>query len=145
MKIKVITSETFGGTFYCNINQFNDVLGSLVKSKQEFNIIKPEQEQFLEEDKTFYERLAVDLISLDSKDDNVCSVCQFELCPVCGAFSDEIRKCYNCGAKYHGCCIARYSISNNIGFKHIFRCPQCQNIWLHNRRYHRRCPRRYYW
>ena len=128
VKIKVITSETLGGTFHCNINQFSDVLGSLVKSKQEFNIIKPEKEQVLEEDKSFYEKLAVDLISLDSEDNKICSICQFELCPICKAYSDEIHKCYNCNVKFHNCCIAHYSISNNIGFKHIFRCPQCQNL-----------------
>ncbi|MFX1393413.1 MAG: hypothetical protein ACFFAH_07550 [Promethearchaeota archaeon] len=128
VKIKVITSETHGGTFYCNHNQFSDVLSSLIKNKQEFNIIRPEEEQVLEEDKTFYERLAVDLISLDTDDEETCSICQFELCPICGAYSDEIHKCYNCSAKFHGCCIAHYSISNNIGFKYIFRCPQCQNL-----------------
>ncbi|MFX0188750.1 MAG: hypothetical protein ACFE8A_13550 [Candidatus Hodarchaeota archaeon] len=128
VKIKVITSETLGGTFHCNSNQFSDVLGSLVKSKQGFNIIKPEKEQVLEEDKFFYERLAVDLISLDPEDEINCSICQFELCPICKAYSDEIHKCYNCNAKFHNCCIAHYSISNNIGFKHIFRCPKCQNL-----------------
>ncbi|MFW9898954.1 MAG: hypothetical protein ACFFDO_06805 [Candidatus Thorarchaeota archaeon] len=128
VKIEVITSETLGGTFHCNSNQFSDVLGCLVKSKQEFNIIKPEKEQVLEEDKSFYEKLAVDLISLDPEDKTICSICQFELCPICKAYSDEIHKCYNCNAKFHNCCIAHYSISNNIGFKHIFRCPQCQNL-----------------
>ncbi|TFG21733.1 MAG: hypothetical protein EU529_12660 [Promethearchaeota archaeon] len=128
VKIKVITSTTFGGTFYCDKNSFNYVLSSLVKSKQEFNVIKVEKEEVLEEDKSFYESLAADLISLDSEDENVCSVCQFELCPICGKESDEILKCYNCGAKYHSCCIAGYAISDNIGFKHIFHCPQCENL-----------------
>ncbi len=128
VKIKVITSTTFGGTFYCDKNSFNYVLSSLVKSKQEFNVIQVEKEEVLEEDKSFYESLAADLISLDSEDDNVCSVCQFEICPICGKASDEILKCYNCGAKYHGCCIAGYAISDNIGFKHIFHCPQCENL-----------------
>lgn len=128
VKIKVITSTTFGGTFYCDKKSFNYVLSSLVKSKQEFNVIKVEKEEVLEEDKSFYESLAADLISLDSEDDNVCSVCQFEICPICGKASDEILKCYNCGAKYHGCCIAGYAISDNIGFKHIFHCPQCENL-----------------
>lgn len=130
VKIKVITSETYGGTFYCDKNQFKDVFGSLVKSKSELNIIQGSGEcgQVLEEDRDFYEHLAVDLISLDSKADAVCDICQFDLCPLCGAYSDEVHKCFNCGAKFHNCCIARYSITNNIGFKHIFRCPKCQSL-----------------
>ena len=55
-------------------------------------------------------------------------MCQKELCPICNTYSDEILKCYNCGAKFHGCCAAEYSISNNIGYKHIFRCPQCESL-----------------
>ena len=130
VKIKVITSETYGGTFYCDKNHFKDVFGSLVKGKSELNIIQGSVEcgQILEEDRDFYEHLAVDLISLDSKTDAVCDICQFELCPLCGAYSDEVHKCFNCGAKFHNCCIARYSITNNIGFKHIFRCPKCQSL-----------------
>ena len=131
VKIKVITSETQGGTFLCSdMLQFKDVLSSLIKSKREFNIVRPEegQKQYLEEDKTFYERLAVDLISLSAEDEELCSICSLEVCPVCGAFSDEIKKCYNCGSKFHGCEIAKYAISNNFGYKHIFRCPQCETL-----------------
>jgi hypothetical protein len=131
VKIKVITSETQGGTFICNnIPQFKDVLSSLIKSKREFNIVRPDthQQQYLKEDKKFYERLAVDLISLSPEDEEICSICSLEVCPVCGAFSDEIKKCYNCGSKFHGCEIAKYAISNNFGYKHIFRCPQCETL-----------------
>ena len=131
VKIKVITSETEGGFFLCNdTQQFKDVLSSLIKNKREFNIIRPdeEQKQYLEEDKIFYERLAVDLISLSPEDEENCSICQLELCPICGAYSDEIHKCYNCGSKFHGCCSARYAIMNNFGYNHIFRCPQCETL-----------------
>jgi hypothetical protein len=132
VKIKVIISETQGGTFLCNnIPQFKDVLSSLIKSKREFNIIRPDarQQQYLKEDKTFYERLAVDLISLSPEDEEICSICLLEVCPVCGAFSDEIKKCYNCGSKFHGCEIAKYAISQgSIGYKHIFRCPSCETL-----------------
>jgi len=130
VKLNVITSETHGGLFHCTSNQFHDVLGSLIKNKKEFNVIQSATEsgQIVAEDKIFYERLAVDLISLSVDDEEICDICQFEVCPVCEAFSDEIHKCYNCGTRYHSCCIARFSISNNIGFKHIFRCPKCQNL-----------------
>lgn len=131
VKIKVITSETQGGLFLCSdIKQFKDVLNSLIKSKREFNIIKPNeaQKQYLKEDKIFYEKLAVDLISLSPEDEEDCSICQLELCPICGAYSDEINKCYNCGSKFHGCCSSRYAIMNNFGYNHIFRCPQCETL-----------------
>ncbi|MFX1337427.1 MAG: hypothetical protein ACFFDK_02330 [Promethearchaeota archaeon] len=131
VKLKVITSETQGGTFLCNsFLQFKDVLSSLIKSKREFNIIRPDprQQQYLKEDKSFYEKLAVDLISLSPDDEEICSICSLEVCPVCGAFSDEIKKCFNCGSKFHGCEIAKYAISNNFGYNHIFRCPQCQTL-----------------
>lgn len=131
VKLKVITSETQGGIFYCyDKKQFSDILNSLVQSKHEFNIVKGAEDGFqvLEEDKTFYERLAADLISLSSDEEEKCSICQEELCPICEAYSDEIRKCFNCGAKFHGCCASNYSIKHNIGFNHIFRCPQCETL-----------------
>ncbi len=130
-KIKILTSETRGGSFYCNdANQFLNVFGSLVKSKTEFNIIKSQTEgsQILNEDKVFYERLAVDLISLSSDDEEICSMCQQEVCPICETHSDTLRKCFNCGSKFHNCCAAEYSIVHNIGFTHIFRCPQCETL-----------------
>ncbi|MFW9936136.1 MAG: hypothetical protein ACFFD5_00660 [Candidatus Thorarchaeota archaeon] len=130
VKLKVISSETHSGVFYCNDPKlFPNILISLVQSKTEFNVIQPDQDDhILEEDKTFYERLAVDLISLDSEDKEICDICQQELCPICNAHSDEIHKCYNCNIKYHTCCAAEYSISNNIGFKHLFRCVQCDTL-----------------
>ncbi|MFX1356455.1 MAG: hypothetical protein ACFFA8_04150 [Promethearchaeota archaeon] len=130
VKLKVISSETHSGVFYCNDPKlFPNILISLVQSKTEFNVIQPDQDDYiLEEDKTFYERLAVDLISLDSEDKEICDICQQELCPICDAHSDEIHKCYNCNIKYHTCCAAEYSISNNIGFKHLFRCVQCDTL-----------------
>jgi len=131
VKLKVITSETHGGAFYCSdYKHFLDVLASLVKNREEFNYIKGEGEgvQILEEDKSFYEKLAVDLISLDPGEEEICTACEKEICPICEAFSDEVKKCFNCGAKFHSCCAAKYSISNNVGFHHIFRCPQCETL-----------------
>jgi len=130
VKLKVMTSETQGGVFYCNDPKLlPDILNSLLQNKTEFSVILPEEDdQFLDEDKLFYEKLAVDLISLDPEDEELCSICNQELCPICEAHSDEIHKCYNCDAKYHLCCAAKYSITNNIGFKHIFRCVKCDTL-----------------
>ncbi len=130
-KIKILTSETRGGSFYCNDTiQFLNVFGSLVKSKTEFNFIKSQTEgsQILNEDKVFYEKLAVDLISLTVDDEEVCTMCQQELCPICETHSDTLRKCFNCGSKFHNCCAAEYAIAHNIGFMHIFRCPECETL-----------------
>ncbi len=130
VKLKVMTSETQGGVFYCNDPKLlPDILNSLLQNKTEFSVILPEEDdQFLDEDKLFYEKLAVDLITLDPEDEELCTICNQELCPICEAHSDEIHKCYNCDAKYHLCCAAKYSITNNIGFKHIFRCIKCDTL-----------------
>ena len=130
VKLKVITSETRGGVFYCNDPKiFPNILNSLVQSKTELSLVKTEEDQsFLENDKLFYERLAVDLISLATSDKEVCDICEQELCPICGAHSDEIHKCFNCDAKYHSCCAAKYALTNNIGIKHLFRCVKCDTL-----------------
>jgi len=82
----------------------------------------------LKEDKIFYEKLAVDLISLDPDEEEKCDICEKEVCPICSAYSDEVHKCFNCNVRYHACCAADYSINNNIGFHHIFRCLNCQTL-----------------
>ncbi len=128
VKLKIISSETHGGSFYCtNLVQFRDTMNSLIKNKQEFNVIS-KKETILEEDKLFFEKLAVDLISLDGDDEEICLLCNQEVCPICEAYMDEIHKCYNCGAKFHGCCIGEYALTNNIGFNHLLRCPQCETL-----------------
>ncbi|MFX1328892.1 MAG: hypothetical protein ACFE91_12260 [Promethearchaeota archaeon] len=130
VKLKVISSETHGGTFYCPDDKLlQTILGSLIQNKKEFKIIKSDEaEQILGEDKVFYEKLAVDLISLSSEDKEICDICEQELCPICEAHSDEIHKCFNCDTKFHNCCAAKYSLARNIGFKHIFRCLQCETL-----------------
>ncbi|MFX0049078.1 MAG: hypothetical protein ACFE8G_13080, partial [Candidatus Hermodarchaeota archaeon] len=130
VKLKVVTSETHGGVLYCNdAKAFINILVSLVQSKSEFNVVQPEAtNQILKEDKKFYEKLAVDLISLESDDEEKCDICEKEVCPICSAYSDEVHKCFNCNARYHACCAADYSISNNIGFHHLFRCIQCDAL-----------------
>lgn len=130
VKLKIISSETHGGMFYCQDEKLlQNILGSLIQNKKEFKVIKTdEMDHILPEDKVFYERLAVDLISLSPDDEEICTICEQELCPICEAHSDEIHKCFNCGAKFHSCCAAKYSLAKNIGFKHIYRCPQCETL-----------------
>ena len=130
VKLKVISSETHGGMFYCQDEKLlQNILGSLVQNKKEFKVLKSDEiEHVLAEDKVFYERLAVDLISLSPEDEEICTICEQELCPICEAHSDEIHKCFNCNTKFHSCCAAKYSIARNIGFQHVFRCPQCETL-----------------
>ncbi|MFW9951621.1 MAG: hypothetical protein ACFFKA_16015, partial [Candidatus Thorarchaeota archaeon] len=130
VKLKVITSETHGGVFYCNeARLFQDILLSLVQNKSEFTVIQPDdQNPIQKEDQIFYEKLAVDLITLDQDEEEVCDICEKEMCPICDAYSDEIHKCFNCNAKYHACCAAEYAIANPIGFKHLFRCIKCDTL-----------------
>jgi len=130
VKLKVVSSETHGGVFYCTEAKFFlNILRSLIQSKSEFIVVQPEEDDHIfKEDKIFYEKLAVDLISLDSEDEEMCDICEKELCPICDAHSDEIHKCFNCTAKYHACCAANYAIANPIGFNHLFRCVQCDTL-----------------
>ncbi len=130
VKLKVISSETHGGTFYCpNEKHLQNILGSLIQNKKEFKVIKSEEtEQIIIQDKIFYERLAVDLISLSPEDQEICDMCEQKLCPICEAHSDEIHKCFNCNAKFHNCCAAKYSLTENIGIRHVFRCVQCETL-----------------
>jgi len=130
VKLKVVASETHGGVLYCNnAKSFLNIIISLIQSKSEFNVVQTDaNSQILKEDKIFYEKLAVDLISLDSEEEEKCDICEKEVCPICSAYSDEVHKCFNCNVRYHACCAADYSISNNIGFNHLFRCIQCDTL-----------------
>ena len=130
VKLKVVTSETHGGVLYCNdAKSFLNIIVSLIQSKSEFSVVQTDaNSQILKEDKIFYEKLAVDLISLDSDEEEKCDICEKEVCPICSAYSDEVHKCFNCNVRYHACCAADYSISNNIGFNHVFRCIQCDTL-----------------
>jgi len=143
VKLKVISSETFGGMFYCQEEKLlQNILGSLVQNKNEFKVLKSaETEKVLKEDKLFYERLAVDLISLSEEDDEICIICEQELCPICEAHSDEVHKCFNCNAKYHSCCSAKYSIAKNIGFSRYRKFSEfsgrfCSNITIIQEKYY---------
>jgi hypothetical protein len=129
VKLKVISSETFGGTLYCrdekNLKRY---LSSIVRSREDFSIETPYIEKISEEDHEFFERLATDLISLSTSDEQVCFFCKEKICKRCNDPMDELHKCFNCGACFHDCCVAHYSIENNIGIPYIFRCPQCDAL-----------------
>lgn len=126
VRLKIISSETHGATLYCDDRKNIDTyLNSLVKSQESINILKSQTQQILDDDYSFYEKLATDLISLSSDDENLCILCEQETCPICETFSDELHKCYNCNAPFHNCCAAEFSITNRIGFNNIFRCPRC--------------------
>jgi len=137
VKLKVVSSETHGGVFYCTeAKLFLNILRSLIQSKSEFIVVQPEEDDdIFEEDKIFYEKLAVDLISLDSEEEEKCDLCEREICPICDAHSDEVHKCFNCNAKYHACCAANYAIANPIGFNHLFRCIQCDTLLMLDEEY----------
>ena len=63
-----------------------------------------ESNKISQDEHTFYDKLATDLISLSPEDQKKCILCEQELCPICEAYSDEVHKCYNCNGPYHSCC-----------------------------------------
>jgi hypothetical protein len=131
VKLKVITNETNGGTFYCqDQGRFSSILNSLIQPKEKYaSSIQDLKAEILEEDKTFYEKLAAHLLSLTPEDDRICILCEQESCPHEISHSTDLGKCYNCSSTFHFCCAADYSIEHGIGpFKHIFRCPKCETL-----------------
>jgi hypothetical protein len=122
VKLKVITSETFGGTLYCrNEKHLKRYLSSLVRSREEYSSKSSYKEEISPKDYAFFERLATDLISISSLDYKTCFFCDNEVCEICEDPNDELHKCFNCNSCFHSCCIAQYSINNNIGVPYIFR------------------------
>ncbi|TXT58880.1 MAG: hypothetical protein BAJALOKI2v1_290036 [Promethearchaeota archaeon] len=133
VKLKVITNETNGGTFYCRDHKrFSSILISLTQTKDKYATpIQDLKADIMEEDKTFYEKLAAHLLSLTKGDEKICILCEKEACPHEKEHSVELGKCYNCSSVFHRCCAAEYSIENSIGpFRHIFRCPICDTLLL---------------
>ena len=129
VKLKIMTSETFGGTLYCrNEKHLKKYLSSLVRSREEYSFISSYKEKISPKDYAFFERLATDLISLSPLDYETCFFCDNEVCEICEDPNDELHKCFNCNACFHICCIAKYSAENNIGVPYIFRCPKCEAL-----------------
>jgi len=126
VKLKIIASETFGGVLYCRDDkELKTYLSSLTESRKEYSIRETSIGEIDTENIPFYERLATDLLSLTSEDTNICILCGEEICQVCKNTNDILHKCYNCNVAFHQCCVAHYSVKNNIGIPYIFRCPNC--------------------
>ncbi|TXT53359.1 MAG: hypothetical protein BAJALOKI1v1_2490001 [Promethearchaeota archaeon] len=129
VKLKIISSETFGGTLYCRESkQLKKYLSSLVGSREQYSYKSSFKNEVSPRDYPFFERLATDLISLSSSDVISCFFCHTDLCPICEKPQDELHKCFNCNTAFHDCCIVEYSKTNNIGIPHIFRCPKCESL-----------------
>ncbi|MEJ2280020.1 MAG: hypothetical protein P8Y70_20075, partial [Candidatus Lokiarchaeota archaeon] len=71
--------------------------------------------------------LAKDLV-LHHGSDKVCYFCQDKICPICMEEKDIPKECPDCGEAYHNHCAVNYTINNNIGIPHIWRCPQCDTL-----------------
>lgn len=126
VKLKIIASETFGGVLYCRDDkELKTYLSSLTESRKEYSIRETSIGEIDTENIPFYERLATDLLSLTSEDSKICSLCGEEICQICKDTNDVLHKCYNCNVAFHQCCVAHYSVKNNIGIPYIFRCPNC--------------------
>ncbi|MFW9770928.1 MAG: hypothetical protein ACFFFB_08945 [Candidatus Heimdallarchaeota archaeon] len=126
VKLNILASDTNGSIFYIHEKKsFFNVIGDLIKSKQ---IRAGEQEKLKikKEDYKFYSQLAKNLV-FPSEDltETKCYLCQEDICPLCTDIYDVPKSCESCGSIFHNCCITNYTIQNNIGIPHIFRCPRC--------------------
>ncbi|MFW9951901.1 MAG: hypothetical protein ACFFKA_17425, partial [Candidatus Thorarchaeota archaeon] len=129
VKLNILANDTKGGIFYIQDKKdFFPLIKRLIKSKQLINTFqeKPEKVKINKEDYFFYSHLAKKLKS-DINDDVglKCSLCKEEICPICMEVDDKLLICEECKTPFHNCCITNYTIQNNIGIPHIFRCPNC--------------------
>ncbi|MFW9951620.1 MAG: RING finger protein [Candidatus Thorarchaeota archaeon] len=129
VKLNMLASDTKGGIFYIHDKkEFLPLVKSLIKSKQLVSTfdMKPEKVKISKEDYFFYTHLAKELKINPSHEVGLkCSLCSQEICPVCLEVGDNLLICEECGTLFHNCCITNYTIQNNIGIPHIFRCPKC--------------------
>lgn len=129
VKLNILANDTKGEVFYVHEKKnFITIIKNLIKSKQEIDIFKDKIEKIKikKDDYDFYSRLAKDLISPSLKQQGLkCYFCKEEICPVCTDIDDFPLICQDCGSSFHNCCVTNYTIQNNIGIPHIFRCPQC--------------------
>jgi len=129
VKLNILASDTNGGIFYLSDKKdFMSIIKKLTNSKQILNLFgdKSKKIKIHKEDYDFYSRLAKSLIP--SRTDEVglkCHLCQEEICPCCVDINDTLQLCEVCGVVFHNCCVINYTIQNNIGIPHIFRCPKC--------------------
>ncbi len=129
VKLNILASDTNGGMYYLSEKKdFITILKNLIKSKQEVKELEeqPDKIKIKREDYDFYSRLAKRLIPSNTNEVGLkCHLCQEEICPCCADINDTLQICENCNSAFHNCCVTNYTIQNNIGIPHIFRCPKC--------------------
>jgi len=129
VKLNILASDTNGGIFYLTGKKdFLSIIKKLTSTKQILNLFKDKSEKIKinKEDYYFYSQLAKSLKPSLTNDVGLkCRLCQEEICPCCANINDTLQLCEACGAAFHNCCVTNYTIQNNIGIPHIFRCPKC--------------------
>jgi hypothetical protein len=129
VKLNILTSDTKGGIFYIyDKKDFIPTIKKLVKSKQLVSTFENQRARIKikKDDYQFYSHLAKSLKPAPLSDvGSKCHFCQEEICPCCADINDTLLICEECGTKFHKCCVTNYTIQNNIGIPHIFRCPKC--------------------
>ncbi|MBD3256171.1 MAG: zinc-ribbon domain-containing protein [Candidatus Lokiarchaeota archaeon] len=128
-KLNILASDTKGGIFYVqDKKEFRNIIEKLVKSKQLVPTYsdRPDQIEITQDDYKFYSRLAKKLRRPKENQVLECILCKEKICPVCADIKDVPYICEKCGAAFHECCVINYTINNNIGIPHIFRCPKCE-------------------
>jgi len=129
VKLNILASDTNGGIFYLSDKKdFLSIIKKLTNNKQIINLFgdRLEKIKIRKEDYDFYSHLAKNLKPSETDDVGLkCHLCQEEICPCCADINDILQLCEGCGAAFHNCCVTNYTIQNNIGIPHIFRCPKC--------------------
>ena len=129
VKLNILSSDTKGGIFYISDKKdFDSIIKKLTKSKQLISTFEEisDKIKIKKEDYDFYSRLAKNLVPSQPNDVGLkCHLCQEEICPCCTDINDTLHLCESCKSAFHSCCVTNYTIQNNIGIPHIFRCPKC--------------------
>ncbi len=129
VKLNILSSDTKGGMFYLSEKKdFIAIIKKLIKSKKLVSTFEEQSDRIKikKEDYDFYSRLAKNLIPSNPNDVGLkCHICQEEICPCCADINDTLQTCESCKSAFHNCCVTNYTIQNNIGIPHIFRCPKC--------------------
>jgi hypothetical protein len=129
VKLNILSSDTNGGIFYLSDKKdFMSIIKKLSTSKQIINLFRDKSQKIKihKDDYYFYSQLAKSLKPSETDDVGLlCHLCQEEICPCCVNVNDTLQLCEECGAAFHNCCVTNYTIQNNIGIPHIFRCPKC--------------------
>ena len=129
VKLNILSSDTNGGIFYLSEKKdFLSIIKKLTKTKLIVDLFvdKSEKIKIHKDDYDFYSNLAKSLKPSQTDDVGLkCHLCQEEICPCCADINDILQLCEGCGAAFHNCCVTNYTIQNNIGIPHIFRCPKC--------------------